>query len=510
MGQPVLSIQNISKSYGVVKALENVSFSVSKGEVHTLLGENGAGKSTLIKILSGETSPDSGVIEIGDKKYAALNPNLSRHLGISVVHQELTIFGNMTVYENIFPRQLPGNQKEKLIRKKEIIVRVNDNMKKFGLDINPLEKMNDLRLANQQMVEIIRALSENAQIVLLDEPTSGLNTQETDLLMNILKQLRDHGYTIIYISHRISEIMQISDRITILRDGRHIETISNNENLTETELISLMVGRDFSSGIYSVKSTKLPEDTPILLDVNCFSKKNVIEDISFSVRKGEVFGVFGLEGSGTHELSRMLFGLHGIATGEILLEGKKIKNITPINMISHKIIYLNNNRKDAGIFFDMSIADNFATPRIDDLSPHGFLNYQNITEHAIQYIRQFSIVLGSIYDKPSSLSGGNQQKALLSMCLGVKPRLIIVNEPTRGIDVGAKSEILKFLADLALQDMTILCFSSDLPELITLSDRILVMNSGKISGILEQGDISEKNVMRLATVGLMQRGIMNE
>jgi ABC-type sugar transport system ATPase subunit len=495
----ILQLNGISKSFGAVHALKDVTFSVNKGEIHALLGENGAGKSTLIKILSGEYPPDSGTVTIDDEQIKTFHPLVSRSLGISVVHQELSIFENLTVYENVFPFR-EGHRW--LIPQKELIKKTEESMSRLNIHISPTAKMADLRLSVQQMVEILRALSDNAKIVLLDEPTSGLNTQETSILMQVLKQLRNDGVTIIYISHRISEIIEISDRVTVLRDGAYITTFKNDENLSESNLISSMVGRDFEKSIYSKKVSTLTQDAKIVFEASNFTKGKAVIDASLNLREGEILGVFGLEGSGTFELPRMLFGLHSKDSGSLKFNGKEIKNITPTKMIENGILFLNNNRKDAGLFFNMSIADNMAAPVLNRLTNNGLLSKRMIQDYTLSYVEQFSIILNSIYDTPRSLSGGNQQKIMLSICLGTKPKMIIVNEPTRGIDVSAKQEILKFLKIFVNEGVSILCFSSELPELITLSDRIAVMNTGRIAGIIECDDINENSVMRLAAMDL--------
>jgi len=503
----VLELQNISKSFGPVKALKDVTLSVRRGEIHTLLGENGAGKSTLIKVLSGEHAPDSGTVIVNGHKFVRHHPEESRAAGISIVHQELSIFKNLTVFENIFPYPEKGAVR---IPRKKLIEKAQAEIDRFHLNISPTAIMSDLRLSEQQMVEILRALSDNASIVLLDEPTSGLNTQETALLMSTLRKLCDEGLTIIYISHRISEIMEISDRVTVLRDGRYIATFDNNAELSENTLISSMVGRDFSKSIYSKKVTEVPEDAEILLSAKNFTKGKNVKDVSFDVRKGEILGFFGLEGSGTYELSRMLFGLLIKDQGELSFEGKPVKNITPTNLIEQGIIFVNNNRKDAGLFFQMSIAENMAAPSLDKLTTKGFMSKKKTEEYVNSFVNQFSIVLNSIHDKPSSLSGGNQQKVMLSICLGTLPKLLIVNEPTRGIDVGAKLEILRFLNEVVKEGISVICFSSDLPELITLSDRIAVMNEGELAGILPCEEINENSVMRLAAAEIKKGGVTND
>jgi len=499
----ILEIRGVSKSFGVVQALRDVSVSVKRGEIHTLLGENGAGKSTLIKVLSGEHAPDSGEIAVDGKRFSAFHPMVSRAAGIAIVHQELSIFENLAVYENVFP--YPEGAR-RLIPKKELIRRVRQAAKRFDFEVDPTAKMGDLRLSMQQMVEILRALSANAKIILLDEPTSGLNTQETENLMRILKRLRDDGISIIYISHRISEVLEISNRITVLRDGMYVNTFENDANLTENTLISSMVGRDFEKNVYSKKQCAVPGGAPVALEARNFSKGKTLLDASLSVRLGEIMGVFGLEGSGTYEFSRMLFGLHGKDTGRLFVNGREIRSITPMALIREGVVFLSNNRKDAGLLFNMSVAENMAAPALDKLAVHGLMSTKAVENYTLDFVRQFSITLNSIYDRPSSLSGGNQQKVMLSICLGTKPQILIVNDPTRGIDVGAKVEILRLLNDIALSGISVLCFSSDLPELITLSDRIAVMNTGRIAGVIECDDISENSVMRLAAIGAAGKG----
>lgn len=503
----ILEIRNVSKNFGQVKALKNVSICVRRGEIHTLLGENGAGKSTLMKILSGEHAPDTGEVLVDGKKMERFHPEYSRACGISIVHQELSIFENLPVYENIFPHR---ENKAFRIPQKALIQRAQEAIARFHLDISPTATMGELRLSAQQMVEILRALNNNAKIVLLDEPTSGLNTQETALLMSTLRKLCDEGLTILYISHRISEIMEISDRVTVLRDGAYVATFENTSDLSELTLISSMVGRDFEKSIYSKKQSALSDDAELMFQASHFSKGKNVRDISFELRKGEILGVFGLEGSGTYELSRMLFGLYGKDSGEILFEGKKLTPITPTNMIENGIIFINNNRKEAGLLFQMSIAENMAAPVLNKLTEHGLLSKKKTEDYVNSFVNQFSIVLNSIYDKPSSLSGGNQQKVMLSIGLGTLPRMLIINEPTRGIDVGAKLEILRFLNEIVKEGISVLCFSSDLPELITLSDRIAVLNNGRLAGILPCEQINETNVMRLAATEMAEGGVHDE
>ncbi len=495
--QAFLEIDDISKSFGVVDALKDVTFSVKKGEIHALLGENGAGKSTLVKIIKGELVPDRGELRLDGQKIDEFSPQKSMELGIAIVHQELAIFENMTVAENIFPRA------DFLVRKAQIDfammnTKARESLKLFDLDILPDEKMENLALAEQQMVEILRAISREQKVILFDEPTSGLKAKEAERLMDILKQLRDDGITIIYISHRIPEIMNLSDRITILRDGQYIATYKNTPELTENQLISGMVGREFSDSLYHKKNVRHAPSTPVYLEVKEFTKKKSLQNVSFAVHAGEILGVFGLEGSGALDLSRQLYGLDANDSGDILLQGKPIKRINPGVLMKKKVLYLHNNRKEAGLLLDMAASDNIALTSLKHVSKFGFFNKSRLGELTQAFIERFSIMIPSIYTRPRNLSGGNQQKLMLAVCLATDPDCLIVNEPTRGVDVGAKVEIHKYILSLAQKGKSLIVFSSELPELISLADRILVMQNKRIAGELSGAEISEEKVMSYA------------
>lgn len=492
-----IQIHDIKKSYGIVEALHNVSFGITKGKVHTLLGENGAGKSTLVKIIMGEEEPDSGTLVIDGQKITDYSPDNSYGLGISMVHQELAIFENLTVAENIFPSRYFTN-KLGAIDWKALKQKAQESIDIFDFDIEPFQKMDSLTLAQQQIVEILRCISDNQQIILLDEPTSGLNNLETEKLMRIIDQLRKEGITFIYISHRINEVLEISDKITILRDGRYIRTFINDENLTEDDLVNSMVGRELSGSLYTKKDFVDASTNPVLFKVEGLEKKNALSPVSFQLQEGEIVGFFGLEGSGLIKVSRMIYGLEGKDSGEITFKDKKLTKITPQEMIKNKILYLNNNRKQAGLLMDSGAAENMMLPRMDDLSVMTILKNNAIADFAEKYIKLFSIVIPSIFEKPRNLSGGNQQKLMFSMCTGAEPELMIVNEPTRGIDVGAKSEIHKFILNASDQGTGFIIFSSDLPELVGLCDRIYIMKNKALVGDLQGDAINEEAILALA------------
>ena len=492
-----IQMHEITKSYGIVEALNNVSFGITKGKVHTLLGENGAGKSTLVKIIMGEETPDSGKLLIKGQEITNFSPENSYHMGISMVHQELAIFENLTVAENIFPSRYFTNQVG-AIDWRTLKQRAEDSINIFDIDLEPFQKMDSLTMAQQQMVEILRCISDNQQIILLDEPTSGLNNFETEKLMIIIDQLRTKGITFIYISHRINEVLEISDKITILRDGRYIRTFINDENLTEDDLVNSMVGHELSGSLYTKKKFVDASANPVLFKVEGLEKKNALDPIGFELQEGEIIGFFGLEGSGLNKVSRMIYGLEGRDSGEITFKNEKLTRVSPQDMIRKKILYLNNNRKQAGLLLNSGVADNMMLPRMDDLSVMTILMNGAIADFAEKYIKLFSIVLPSIYEKPRNLSGGNQQKLMFSMCTGAEPELMIVNEPTRGIDVGAKSEIHKFILKASDQGTGFIIFSSDLPELIGLCDRIYIMKNKSIVGDLQGDAINEESILALA------------
>ncbi|MDD3796298.1 MAG: sugar ABC transporter ATP-binding protein [Lachnospiraceae bacterium] len=500
-----LKINGITKSYGVVKALTNVSMTIKKGEIHTILGENGAGKSTLVKIIMGEETPDAGSIILDDEQIRTYTPSAAQAMGIRMVHQELAVFENMTVAENIFPSH--SFKKNGRIDYKELHQETQKQLEAFGMKtVKPEEQMAGVTLAGQQMLEIIRCIVANPKVIILDEPTSGLNDEEADRLMEILERLKADGMTIIYISHRLKEIMKISDRVTILRDGQYVTTLINDEKLTENDLINNMVGRDLH--LYSLKN---PEDVikneEVVFEVRNLSKLHALKPSELKLHRGEILGIFGLEGSGVTKLSRMMYGLERRDSGEIFVKGEKVNRITPKNMVDRHVMYLNNNRKVAGLLLDMPVTDNVSLPILGKVSNKlGFINNKELRRISTEYIKKFAIALPSLSTKPRKLSGGNQQKVMMSACLAPEPEVVIVNEPTRGIDVGAKEEIHKFLLEIAKNGVGVIVFSSELPELMRLSDRIKIMRDNAIAGEVECHEFTEQTIMKFATVGISREG----
>jgi ABC-type sugar transport system ATPase subunit len=354
-------------------------------------------------------------------------------------------------------------------------------------------------MGQQQIVEILRCVSAGKEIILLDEPTSGLNQEEVAKLMEIIRRMKGQGITVVYISHRIDEIREISDRVTVLRDGGYAGTYSNDGSLTEMELISRMVGRELSGSLYSARTEDGIATKDVVFQVEGFSKKNSVRDISFSLHKGEVLGFFGLEGSGTNAVSRMIYGLEAADAGELFVKGRKLTKPSPDVMVPLGVMYLNNNRKNAGLLLNSPALDNLSMPLLKQLSDGIFVNRAKMTSHAEKYINEFNIVIPSVYQRPRNLSGGNQQKLMFSICMGKNPEIIIINEPTRGIDVGAKSEIHRFILELIKKGLSVIVFSSEMPELINLCDRVIVMAKNKICGEVGKGiRMTQENIMALA------------
>jgi ABC-type sugar transport system ATPase subunit len=497
-GEEILVLESISKSFGAVQALKGVSLSIMRGEIHTILGENGAGKSTLVKIIKGEIRPDSGRLFFEGNEIRVSDPLYANSIGITMVHQELTIFEDLSVAENIFANSA-FRTRVGLIDKKEMRRQSAEKLALFNLHINPSEKISNLPLAEQRIVEILRAIAQKRKLIILDEPTAGLNETEARILISLVGKLRDEGITILYISHRISEVLELSDRISILRDGCFVSTV-RADSIAPAELIHLMVGREVDL-LYAKKKSAVREGTEILLELERVSKRNFIRDVSFTLRRNEILGVYGLQGSGVEKLSQILYGLDSGDSGTLKIKGEAIRKFNTDEMLKRGFIYLNDNRKRAGLFLDMSSADNMACPALRKLSSNGILKTREIQRYADEYIRKFEIVIPGARTRPKNLSGGNQQKLMFSVCLGTEPECVILNEPTRGIDVGAKAEMHKFILALPQSGTSVILFSSELPELMSLCDRVVVMKNNAVVGELSGDDINDEKIMSMAAGG---------
>jgi len=493
----IFKMQNISKHFPGVQALSKVTFDLRKGEVHALVGENGAGKSTLIKILSGIYHPDSGQIIYKGNPIIINNPKHAIELGISTIYQELNLCQNLTVAENIFL----GNEYTKTflgyLQDNEIIKKSKKYLDLLGEEINPKAIVSTLTVAQQQVVEIAKALAAESEIIIMDEPTASLTLLETRNLFQIIRKLKEQGRSIIYISHRLKEVFDISDRVTVLRDGK-LTGSKFTKDLSYNEIVKMMVGRAIENKYVATKTRNLSKVSKKLLEVKDLTRKPVFKNINFTLHAGEILGFSGLVGSGRTELARAIFGLDKYEKGKILIEGQEKKIVETKDAINNGIGLVPEDRKRGGVFLNFSIRENISISYLDRLSICGYILEKNEKKLVSKYIKQLDIKPGNSEVKVLNMSGGNQQKVAIAKCLATNPKILIMDEPTRGIDIGAKSEIYHLIRDLAKQGKGIIIISSELPEILSLSDRILVMNKGEIVGEFANKDATEEKIMELA------------
>lgn len=489
----LLSATGVSKAYAGVRALRDASFQLRRGEVHALIGENGAGKSTLIKIMTGAVQPDSGEIRLDGDLINDNSPRRARELGIAAIYQQPALFPELTVAENIAIGQDEGgmwgrvNWRRRRAHAAELLARV-------GARIDPQAEAGELTMPEQQLVEIARALGANARILILDEPTASLSEEDTQNLFNVIRQLRAEGVGMIYISHRLEELPAIADRVTVLRDGETIDT-REMETVGREELIRLMVGRELSA-IFPKEVVEI--GAPVLELKGVGSVEAGIREIDLSVRAGEIVGLAGLVGAGRTELARTIFGLTPADSGEIRLHGRKVTVRSPGSAIEQGIGYLPEDRRRHGVVLEMEVGANVTLAALDQISGPGGLDFERERELAAEYSNRLGVKTPSIYTPVAALSGGNQQKVALSRWLLRRPSLLILDEPTQGIDVGAKAEIHRLMTELARQGIAILMISSELPEILGMSDRVYVMHAGTIVGELSRAEASQERVLELA------------
>lgn len=493
----LLRMEGISKSFSGVQALKNVSLEVLSGEVHVLIGENGAGKSTLMKILTGVYTKDSGNIVLKGKKFLASNTKEAEDKGVCIIHQEFNLIPHLTVAQNIYIGREPKKLGGLLIDDKKMIEGTEKLLKLLNLKVNPNTLLKNLTVAQQQMVEIAKALLVKSEILVLDEPTSALTQSEIEDLFKIIKRLRSEGVGIIYISHRMEEFNEIADRVTILRDGTYIGTRVWKET-TIDEIIKMMVGRDLKD--------KYPKRNPKIGNV-IFEAKNInrgkyIKDVSFSLRKGEILGFAGLMGAGRTELARAIFGADKIESGEFYLEGEKLNIKSPGDAIDKGIVYLSEDRKRDGLLLNLDVEANTVLANIKEYSKLNVVNDDRCRNITNEKVNDLKIKTPSIKQKTKFLSGGNQQKVLIGRWLCRDTKILIFDEPTRGIDVGAKFEVYTLIKDLAERGVAIIMISSELPEILGMSDRILVMHEGKKTGELDIEEATQESIMQLASGGI--------
>ena len=497
MSDILLEMKNIQKHFPGVHALDNACLDVRYGEVHALVGENGAGKSTLMKVLNGIYKKDSGEIIYKGEELELSGPLDAQKRGIGMIHQELNLMPHLTVAENIYIGKEPMlggiflDQNKANQAAKELLASMH-------LDVDPTMPVKKLTVAKQQMIEIAKALNNNSELFVMDEPTSPLTDTEIEELFRFIRQLRAAGHSIIYISHRLEELWRISDRITVMRDGQYVGTV-NTTDVTRQEIISMMVGRV----IYEEpkQCSTVPKDSPVVLEARHLIAPNV-KDVSFTLRKGEILGFAGLVGAGRTETMRALFGADARVSGEVFVKGQKVEIHSPSDAVKHGIGYLSEDRKAFGIATGLSVRDNCVMADLENYCIGPIMNDKKIDSIAGEYIQKISIKTPSLRQLVRNLSGGNQQKIVIAKWLIKKCDVLIFDEPTRGIDVGAKSEIYKLMNLLVEDGKSIIMISSEMPELLRMSDRIIVMSEGAITGELDICDATQTSVMTFATMNM--------
>lgn len=508
--QPILEMVNISKTFFGVKALSKVSLNILPGEVHALMGENGAGKSTLIKILSGAYRADPGAtIRIDGVRVDIENPLVARKLGISVIYQELSLSPNLTAAENIFlggePQRLGFVDRQRMVEDSQAV------LSRLDAPFSPSTRVADLSIAERQLVEIARALHGRSRIVVMDEPTTALSTHETEQLFRLVRQLRAEGLAIIYISHRMAEIYELADRVSVLRDGSHVGTLSRKD-ISASSLVRMMVGRDLST-FYKKEHAVAPRFGEVLLKVRGVGDDKRVFGCSFDLRAGEVLGLAGLVGAGRTELARLVFNADQRTTGDVELDGQLLQHRSPRDAISAGLVYLTEDRKRLGLFLDMSVRGNITLGVLAQDARLGFIDQARTRMRSAEAIRKMSIRVADDRAEVGGLSGGNQQKALLSRLLERSPKVLILDEPTRGIDIGAKVEIYRLIDELARAGMGIVVISSELPEIVGITDRVLVMREGRIAGEIAgtaTHPITQEAIIAIATGASADRGGLRE
>ncbi|WAJ27926.1 sugar ABC transporter ATP-binding protein [Antarcticirhabdus aurantiaca] len=498
MDKPVLlKVSNLAKSFGPVRALRDAQFELRAGEIHALAGENGAGKSTLMNIIDGILQPDSGEICLDGRPVVIGSPLEAQRMGIGFVHQEIALCPDVSVAENIF-MSVTNSSRSLLMNYRALERRADAIIRRLG-DIDPATMVRDLSISQQQLVEIAKALTLDCRILIFDEPTAALTEREADRLFVIIRSLAAEGIGIIYISHRMAEIFQNCDRVTVMRDGRYVRTLDVAETTPE-EVVASMVGRVLDS-LYPDKLTDDERSSEVVLAVENLSEASAFHDVSFELRKGEILGIGGLIGAGRSEIVKGICRLEGQVTGQVSLHGRPLRLKTYADSIAAGIVYLSEDRKGDGLFLDLSVAANVSALAVERVGTRfGLVSERRERGQAEELGRKLALKCGNVSDPVSTLSGGNQQKVAIAKMLSVGPKVIILDEPTRGVDVGAKAEIHRILRELARSGVGILVISSELPELIGLCDRVLVVREGRIAGEVTGDRMTEENIMVLASL----------
>lgn len=493
MSDYILKATNIKKYFGGVKALDGVNLEIKKGEIHCLAGENGCGKSTIINIISGFYTPDSGTIEIDGIKYDKMNPKQAIANGIQVIYQDLSLFPNLTVMENL-AINMEVAASRKFVSKSRMRKIAEEAVAKIGFEIDLEETVENLTVGMRQMIAISRALLNDAKLIIMDEPTTAITKREVKALFRIIKQLQSQGIAVLFVSHKLDEVFEIAERFTIFRSGKNV-AVGNTKELDQNKFTYYMTGREIVSSRYEYTS----ENAPTVLEVKNLSLENGFKDVSFCLKKGEIVGITGLLGSGRTELAETLFGYRAADSGEILIEGKPVKIRSINEAIKNGIGYLPSDRVTEGLFLSQPIADNISIEKWNDYANClGKINRTKIEEMAVHWAKELSIVFHNIEDPVGTLSGGNQQKCVLAKWLALHLKVLILNGPTVGVDIGAKFDIYELVKHLAKQGLTVIIISDDLPEVLMNCNRVMVMQSGRLVEILSTQGLEESRLAELA------------
>lgn len=488
-----LQMKNVSKSFPGTLAVDSVDFEVVRGEVHALVGENGAGKSTLMKMLAGSFDDYTGEILVGGKAVKLSSPSRAKNCGIAMIYQELSLALPLTVAENVLVGRLPAKSKV-FLDKRKMVQMAKDSLNRVGLEyLDPMTEVSEISQHEAQLVEIAKALGNEPKIIVMDEPTSALSRQEVELLFEIIEKLKNEGLSIIYISHHLSEVFGVADRVTVLRDGKKIDTL-DIKDVTSEKLIEMMVGRKVAE-LYAEVNTDFGDT---VLKVDCITRNGFFRDVSFDVRKGETLGICGLAGSGRSEIVKSICGIDPLDEGDIYIDGKKEKIRKMSSAIKKGIAYLTENRKEEGLALRTTISSNLLTALIPELSKYGIYFSSKGRKTVSDLIEKLQIYPNDSKIEVSNLSGGNQQKVLLGKWLATRPKILLLDEPTRGVDVGAKQVIHDVITELAKQGIAVVLISSDLPELVGLSSRVIIVKDGRVIGEMNREECTEESVLLAA------------
>ncbi len=501
MSDYILELKNISKSFSGVEVLHHVSLTLRPGEVHALLGENGAGKSTLVKVITGVHQPDSGEILLDGNPVHFRDTWETRQAGITAIYQELSLFPDLDVAENIFVGYQPTAAGGRIDWRK-LYKKADELLNSLGVHLDLRQKARSLSIAQQQMVEIARAFSLNARILIMDEPTSSLTLNEVADLFRLVRRLREEGKAIIFISHRLEELFEIADRVTVLRDGTYVDTRSI-EDVTRDDLIRMMVGRTISN-LFPKQDVKPGE---VVLEAENLTRAGAFRDISFTLRKGEILGMAGLVGAGRTNVARAIFGVEPATGGRIKIDGREVMVTSPQQAIELGLAYVPEDRQLHGLIPAMHITSNISLPMLREFSRSGWLNFKKERRASYEAARQMEVRANNIWQRARELSGGNQQKVVLAKWLATQPRILILDEPTRGIDVGTKAAVHALMSKLASEGMAILMISSELPEVLGMSDRILVMHEGQMTAQFTREEATQEKIITAATQSVFAGGV---